>query len=149
MVFVTYSHADERWRKRFDTISKPLQRYHAMEFWSDKKLTAGEWEPQIKRAMRRSDVAVLLVSDNFLASDYIMQKEVPYLLKAQKERGLVVLWAYLSPCLLETTNIRKFQAMTVGDLKPLVGMDELEWKETFLAGCRMIDAHLKKLEKPR
>ena len=42
--------------------------------------------------------AVLLVSDNFLASDYIMTKELPYFLGAYRERGLMIFWMYLEPC---------------------------------------------------
>ena len=48
-----------------------------MRFWSDKDIRAGEWEKQIEAAMRGAVAAVLLVSDHFLASDYIIEKELP------------------------------------------------------------------------
>lgn len=41
---------------------------------------------------------MLMVSDSFLASDYIMEKEVPHLLRANKERALLIFWLYLEPC---------------------------------------------------
>jgi hypothetical protein len=74
MIFVSYSHADEKWRKRFETILKPLSRSEGIRFWSDRDIKAGEWEPQIEKAMKDAVAAVLLVSDNFLASDYIIEK---------------------------------------------------------------------------
>lgn len=72
MIFVSYSYADEKWRKRFETISKPLSRFEKIQFWSDRDVKAGEWEPQIEKALKNCIAAVLLVSDNFLASDYII-----------------------------------------------------------------------------
>lgn len=83
MIFVSYSHADEKWRKRFEIISRPLGRSEGIRFWSDRDLKAGEWEPQIERAMRGAVAAILLVSDNFLASDYIIEKELPFLLRVR------------------------------------------------------------------
>jgi hypothetical protein len=74
MIFVSYSHPDEKWRERFETISKPLSKSEEIQFWSDRKLRAGQWERQIEQAMQSALAAVLLVSDNFLASDYIMTK---------------------------------------------------------------------------
>ena len=98
MIFVSYSHRDEAWRKRFETISKPLARAESMRFWSDRNIVAGDWERQIEAAMNEAVAAVLLVSDNFLASDYIVDKELDYLLRAHKSRGLMIFWAYLEPC---------------------------------------------------
>ena len=91
MIFVSYSHQDETWRKRFETMSKPLSRAESMRFWSDRDIKAGEWEKQIETAIQGAVAAVLLVSDNFLASDYIIEKELPYLLRAHKARGLMIL----------------------------------------------------------
>ncbi|MBP1687668.1 MAG: small GTP-binding protein [Deltaproteobacteria bacterium] len=149
MIFVSYSHQDETWRKRFETISKPLSRAEPMRFWSDHDIKAGEWEKQIEAAMEGAVAAVLLVSDNFLASDYIMDKELPYLLRVHKTRGLMIFWAYLEPCdIRRYGQIKKFQAMTLGDLKPMSAMNQWEWKQTMLRGCEMIDDFLKDLERP-
>lgn len=60
MIFVSYSHADKPWRKRFETISKPLSRAESLQFWSDKNMRAGEWEKQIETAMAKAVAAVLL-----------------------------------------------------------------------------------------
>jgi hypothetical protein len=149
MIFVSYSHPDEKWRKHFETMSKPLSRAESMKFWSDRDIKAGEWEKQIDAAMRGAVAAVLMVSDNFLASNYIMERELPYLLRANRERGLMVFWLYLEPCDVKRyKQITKFQAMTLGELKPLAKMSQWEWKETMLRGCGMIDDYLKDLERP-
>src|SRR5271169_4888818 len=149
MIFVSYSHADKAWKKRFETISKPLSRAESMVFWSDENIKMGEWEQQIEAKMKDAIAAVLLISDNFLASDYIVGKELPYLIHASKTRDLKIIWAYLEPCDLKRfPQIKKFQAMTLGELKPMAAMNQWEWKQTMLKGCEMIDDLLKNLERP-
>jgi hypothetical protein len=44
VIFVSYSHQDETWRRRFEIMAKPLRRAKSMVFWSDKDIKAGEWE---------------------------------------------------------------------------------------------------------
>jgi len=149
MVFVSYSHSDDAWKKRFEIISKPLSDLEHVEFWSDKKLQAGDWNAQLETAMKRAIAAVLLVSDNFLASDFIRTVELPYLLQAREKRGLMIFWAYLEPCDIKRfPSITRFQAMTLGDLKSMAQMSQWEWKQTMLKGCDMIDEFLKDLEAP-
>ena len=151
MIFVSYNHKDEEWRRRFEVISKPLARAEKMRFWSDRDIKAGEWEPQIQAAMKEAVAAVLLVSDNFIASDYIIQKELPYLMKAAKTRGLMIFWAYLEPCLLDRyPEIKSFQAMRLtNELEPMLKMTPWQWKQTMVNGCGMIDEFLKGLEQPQ
>ena len=149
VIFVSYSHRDETWRERFEIQSKPLSRTESVRFWSDKNIKAGEWEAQIEEAMADAVAAVLLVSPNFLASDYIVKQELPYLLRAHKTRGLMIIWAYLEPCdLRRYPQIRKLQAMTLGDLQPMSKLNSWQWMETMLRGCDMIDDFLKGLERP-
>jgi len=146
--FVSYSHADDRWRRRFRDHGETAETLRPDRVLVRPASHGGKAEKQIEAAMAKATVAVLLVSDNFLASDYIMRKEVPYFLKAHRERGFLF-YGHISPRVcLSTTEIKTFQAMTLGDLKPLVNMGEFEWKQTLLTGCRWIDEHLKKLEKP-
>lgn len=81
MIFVSYSHADEKWRQRFELISKPLSRSEGIKFWSDRNLKTGEWEPQIEQAIQGAIAAVLLVSDSYVASEYVARTEWPCLFR--------------------------------------------------------------------
>jgi hypothetical protein len=84
-----------------------------------------------------------------LASDYIVDKELPYLIGASKTRGLEIVWAYLEPCDLKRfPQITRFQAMTSDKFRPMAAMNQWEWKQTMLKGCEMIDEFLKDLERP-
>ncbi|MBK7956344.1 MAG: SIR2 family protein [Candidatus Accumulibacter sp.] len=80
-LFIGYSHKDVDWLERVLTHLAILRRQGQVVDWSDKEIQPGDrWNDEIAVAMGEADVAVLLVSSNFLASEYIMRKELPGLL---------------------------------------------------------------------
>ncbi len=83
MVFVSYSHEDAWWAQRVQVLLKPLVRRKRLRLWSDTNdIRAGDqWHPDIMRAIEQSGVALLLVSADFLASDFIMEQELPALVR--------------------------------------------------------------------
>lgn len=71
-VFISYGHIDTEWLKRLQVHPKPLERKWSIELWSDKKIQPGShWRDEIKDAITKARVAVLLVSADFIASEYI------------------------------------------------------------------------------
>ena len=96
VVFVSYSREDETWRGRFAEMLKPLVRERRLEVWSDDRMVVGyEWRPQLAEAIGRARVALLLVSASFLASDFIMDQELPALLR----NGVRLVPVLVRPCL--------------------------------------------------
>src|SRR4051812_6951597 len=82
LVFVSYSHADAGWVQRFDVMLRPLLRRRGLRLWVDTAIRASEeWDPAIAAAVARSRAALLLVSADFLASDYITERELPELVQ--------------------------------------------------------------------
>ncbi|MGH4008636.1 MAG: NB-ARC domain-containing protein [Pseudonocardiaceae bacterium] len=81
-MFVSYSHRDAEWALRLRVLLKPLVRGKRLRLWIDTDIRVGdEWHPDIIRAIEQSSVALLLVSADFLDSDFIMEQEVPALIK--------------------------------------------------------------------
>jgi hypothetical protein len=64
-----------------EVMLKPEVRDRGIELWSDARIEPGlNWNDELRDAVARADVALLLVSPDFLASDFIMQVELPALI---------------------------------------------------------------------
>jgi hypothetical protein len=112
-VFVSYSHCDESWLKRLRVHLKPLERDYALDIWDDSKIVAGSrWRDEIDLAIQSAKVAVLLISADFLASDFIINNELPPLLDAARKDGAVIMPLIVSPSRFKSTKtIAQFQAV--------------------------------------
>ena len=82
LLFISYSHVDVAWAQRFRVLLKPVVRRKRLRLWDDSQIRVGdEWHPAIEEAIERSRVALVLVSADFLASDYVMEHELPALVR--------------------------------------------------------------------
>lgn len=143
-VFVSYSHRDADWLKRLRVHLKPLERDFDVDVWDDKKIAPGsKWRAEIARAIEATRVAVLLVSADFLGSDFIASDELPPLLKAAEEEGAVILPVILSPSWFgRTESLSQFQ--TVNDpASPLIGMTKAEQEMVFVKVCEAVEEALR------
>jgi len=110
-VFVSYSHKDKEHLADLKRHFKPF--FKEIDFWDDSKILPGQnWKDEIIKALNETKVAILLVSTDFLGSDFISTEEVPPLLKAAKEDGASILIVVLKPCLFEEfPDLNQFQTL--------------------------------------
>jgi internalin A len=86
-LFYSYSHEDETLRNQLETHLKLLHRQGLIEPWHDRQIEAGdEWKRKIDEHLERAAIILLLVSADFITSDYCYDKEMQQALE-RHERG--------------------------------------------------------------
>lgn len=101
-IFISYAHKDDAYfrvfREGIDNHSKSSKKVK-WEIWSDKEIQPGSlWHNEIQSEIKNCDAAILLVSANFLSSDYIENEEFLHFLKRNEENGFIFLPILLSDC---------------------------------------------------
>jgi nucleoside phosphorylase len=141
-VFISYSHKDTRWLNRLRIHLKPIEREGIIDLWDDTKIAAGvQWKGAIFEALETSKVAVLLISPDFLASDFIAEHELPTLLTQAASGETVVIPIIVSPCLFQETALSTFQAVN-SPKKPLSTLSTPEREQVLVNVAEAIIQHL-------
>ena len=98
-VFVSYSHRDDDLRAELQTHLVMLRRTGVVREWSDRRIIPGqEWDEQIDEHLESADIILLLVSPDFLASDYCYDKEVMRAMERHEEGEARVIPVILRHC---------------------------------------------------
>ncbi|HEX6901727.1 MAG TPA: chromosomal replication initiator protein DnaA [Thermoanaerobaculia bacterium] len=141
-VFISYSHQDKSWLDRLSVHLRPLEKKHRIVVWSDTRINPGlRWQDEVAVALASTKVAVLLVSADFLSSEFITNNELPSLLQASEEEGMTILPLIVSPCgFLRTEGLYQFQSVN-DPAQPLIKLSRGDQEEVLekLAG------HIEKL----
>lgn len=133
-IFISYSHRDKNYVGALATNLKPLQREYGIEYWDDSKIPLGKsWKEEIDRTLRAASVGVLLVSPDFLASEFINRVELPSLLNSAQERGLTICAVHVRPSVWKHVRaLRSLQAAN-DPAKPIASLlpheQEAAWAE--------------------
>ena len=70
-IFFSYSHEDEKLRDELEKHLSILKRSGLISVWHDRKIGAGdEWKGQIDDHLNSANIILLLISPDFLSSDY-------------------------------------------------------------------------------
>ncbi len=109
-LFISYSHKDSKWLEELSKFLKGLEKQD-IALWDDRQIKASAlWREEINKALAEAKAALLLISQDFLDSDFITQKELPFLLKKAEEEGLKIFWIPVRPSTVKHSPIADFQA---------------------------------------
>jgi internalin A len=101
-LFYSYSHKDENLRNELETHLKLLQRQGLIDTWHDRRIEAGDdWKQRIDDNLERADIILLLISADFIASDYCYEKEMKRALERHVDGEARVI-----PVIVRDTNWR-------------------------------------------
>jgi hypothetical protein len=143
-VFIGYSHCDSDWLERLRVHLKPLERDSVLDIWDDKQIQPGsKWLEEIERAIQLAKVGLLIVSADFLASDFIAKKELPPLLEAAEIDGAVIMSLIVSPSRFTSTPLSQFQAVN-DPSRPLIKLLRWEQEEILVEVSGKIEAVFRK-----
>lgn len=123
-VLISYHSQDREWMERLRTMLGPLKRAQRIQIWDDTQIQMGSVrEQEIRSALERARIAVLLVSADYLDSDPIMTQQLPYLLAAAERQEVRIVWVMVRDCLVDETGIGVFQPAHDRS-KPLEGLSK-------------------------
>ena len=139
-VFISYSHADAERLERLQIHLKPLAREGKVMPWDDTLIRPGtRWKEAIERALAEAKVAVLLVSADFLASDFIATNELPPLLARAEQTGAVILPVLVGPSrFTKTESLSRFQTVNPPN-RPLAALSEDEQEQIWVRVTEAIE----------
>jgi hypothetical protein len=124
-LFISYSHKDEVFKDELVTMLAGLQRQGIIDPWQDRRIEVGtEWFDAICQAMEVCNIAVLLISSDFIASPFIQNKELTRLFQRRLKEGLRVIPIIVRPCLWQQEPVIKDLQVVPRDGKAVISFSK-------------------------
>lgn len=118
-VFISYAHIDEGHRRRLDVHLAPLRREGVITFWHDRMIPpGGTWSRVIDERLADADIVLLLVSADFVASDYCYGKEMETALERHHAGEACVIPVFIKPTDFDGLPFAQLQGVPI-DAKPI------------------------------
>ncbi|HFB99509.1 MAG TPA: toll/interleukin-1 receptor domain-containing protein [Phaeodactylibacter sp.] len=111
-VFISYAHRDESYKDELKTHLKSLERRAKIKIWDDRAIDAGdEWHDEIMNALEDADIILMLISNYFIDSDFIWDKELKRALERHEAKTARVIPIIIRPCDWYDLPFGKLQAV--------------------------------------
>ena len=135
-VFISYSHADESLKKKLDLHLAMLKRSGYISCWNDRMISAGEeWDNRISEELLSSDLILLLISSDFMASKYCYDIEVLKAIELHNQGKAIVVPVILRWCDWKNSEFEILQCLPT-DAKPV---NSRHWENEDAAFLNIVD----------
>ncbi len=145
-VFFSYSHKDEELCDELLKHLSILKRQGVIQDWHDRRIGAGtEWAGEIDTHLNTAGVILLLISADFLASDYCYDVEMKRAMQRHEARDARVIPVILRPVDWKGAPFGKLQALPT-DAKPVTSWPDPD--QAFTNVAQGIRAAVEELGRP-
>ena len=129
-VFISYSHQDEPFKDALEKHLSMLKRSNKIATWTDRAiLPSQEWDEEISRQLEDADLILLLISADFIASDYIWEKELTRAMERHHRGEARLIPIFIKPCEWKEAPFAKIQGLPK-DAKPVGSPDnDAAWND--------------------
>lgn len=111
-IFFSYAHEDEKFREELEKHLAFLKRDKKIIEWHDRRLLAGSnWEKEIIDNIDQAQIIVMLMSPDFISSDYCSETESKRALERHSREEAIVVPVIIRPCLWTQTPFKNLQAL--------------------------------------
>lgn len=145
-VFISYAHKDRKFVDKLNVHLATLRRELIYQ-WEDSEILPGaSWSDEIETKLEKAQIILLLISPDFLNSDFIYNRELPIALKRHKRGEAVVIPIILRPSLWDTQEFAGLQALPTGT-RPIVQWSDED--EAFLDVTKGLRKVIQSIQKNR
>jgi len=143
-LFCSYAHVDEKFRSQLEKHLALLSQLDAIHVWHDRRIEPGaDWKKEIDENLEEADIVLLLVSADFMASQYCAGIEMKRALERQDSGSARVVPILIRACDLEGAPFSRLQWLPTGS-KPVKNWSDRDEAWTIVAkGIRRVVASLK------
>ena len=111
-VFCSYSHNDAAYFKELEVQLASLKRSDCIELWSDREIRPGEgWQTKVSDALEGADLILLLISPDFIASDYCFEVELKRAMELADSGEAITIPILVRACDWSSMPFAKLQMM--------------------------------------
>ncbi|MEL6968812.1 MAG: toll/interleukin-1 receptor domain-containing protein [Bacteroidota bacterium] len=146
-IFIAYSRKDVTLLQELRAHLAILERAKLARIWYDGEIEAGSnWEESIKNAMFEANLVLMLISPDFIASDYCYNVEMSRAISLHDQRSLKIIPVILRPCNWHLSPLGRIQAL------PQNGLPITEWDSSDKAFTLIVDRianSLKEIEREK
>lgn len=126
-LFIAYAPEDEALKEQLEKHLAVLKRQQFIEIWHNRRIEAGaDWSQKISSYLDTAQIILLLISPDFLASDYLYQTELKAALKKHYGREATVLPILLRPCLWQIPELEMLTPLPLNQK----AVTDSTWKDT-------------------